>query len=704
MQVVRRASLLFLLVWACSGGEDRDPLPPTDDADTDDADTSMGDRNECRDSDGDELYALYDRETGEPAVGPPCDREDCDDTNPRRGGAEICDEIDNDCDGLTDDGVRQVGSTCIGDREEHVGGGHGAEPWGVEVDGSTSEGVRARGVEVDPDGAVRLISMRNVRDFIWLADTAHNWHSVSKYSTQSPFELQGRYCLAPPPMGSTEPCGDADPSRTSVDLYGNVYVADRNGGRVIKILSAGEACPDTNHDMQITTWQPNLDGDDDPTNDPPLPWGQDDCIVWVTDLQTPENGGSDARGIAAQEVEGPDGEIEQYVWVGGMGGGPIFKLDGLTGEVVLKTEAPAGMYGMALDGFGQLWMTVSGSLGRLDTTRCLTEESCSDPVCATGTVEDDACVKQTITNLPCGSYGITVDSQSRVWLGGQGMSRYDPRAEFGMRWAAVPAGLDTCTGEFCDVTRCGNVSIGGIAADGSGSVWGSGGGQGVVRADANRPSVWAIVEGTEGSDCVVTDPAGVDDDDGMDDVHEECSSKGMAVDLFGHVWSVNSGDTASVITAGPEVDNNIVRHGVAYLPGASRYTYSDMTGIQLRLATNAIGYYQRIFLPCGEGNDANTMFKTLAAEIEAPDGTYIVWSFRVARHLDELVDAEWIEAGRSSADETIDLAALFADAGVEGRYIEVRAGFRTTVRSIRSVVSPLLQGITLTSACEIELM
>ncbi len=700
------ASVLIVPVAGCSGSSNshRDATP---DGPPIDVPIVTMETTRCTDSDGDGLEGRYYIETGEPVLGgDPCPLDDCNDANPRQGmlGFERCDGYDNDCDGATDEGVRISGTNCFGQATPRIG--EDGDDWEIDDEGEpTSVDVRSRGIEVDDDGALRLTSRRRIRDFIWLADTAYRFHTVSKYSTQPPYRLEGRYCLADPGSPTvSNPCGNADPSRTSVNLFGDVYVGDRNNGRVIKVSAAGLECPDTNGDGVITTWVP--DGDDDPMNDPPpLPWGQDDCVVWATNMR--EHGASDMRGIAAQEVEGPDGEIEQYVWAGGSGGQNVYKLDGDTGEVLVATRAPTGMYGMALDGFGNLWMTNGGSLGRLDTTRCLSQEDCdAAEICATGGADDDLCIKQRVLAVPCGSYGITVDFKSRVWLGGSGMSRYDPRADIGMRWATVPwgggfgggpiGGGGSCSpaDEFCQPDlECGGF-VSGIAADGVGFVWGAGGSAGVVRANADRPAEWAIVEGSASSGCGASTMGGFT---------AECTSKGMAVDLFGKIWAVNMGDTAMVITPGPEIDNNLVEHGVGMLSGSNRYTYSDMTGIQLRLATNTAGYYQRIFQPCGD-NPEVTRFITLDAELEAPEGTFIEWEIRVAQNADELNRADWISAGQSTRDETIQLEDLLADAGVEGRVLEVRARFRSNVRAVREVVSPLLYALEMTAECKILIM
>ena len=143
----------------------------------------------------------------------------------------------------------------------------------------------------------------------------------------------------------------------------------------------------------------------------------------------------------------------------------------------------------------------------MDTTRCIDAASCGAPVCD-GEGAGDACIKQTIAapHLP---YGITVDFNQRVWIGGSNRAsprvpyfgRYDPTAPAGSRWisVAVPRGTHV---------------VNGIAADADGWIWGAVHTEGgVVRIEADNPTNWFQVPGTVGHSC-----------------------KGMAVDADGKVW------------------------------------------------------------------------------------------------------------------------------------------------------------------------
>src|SRR5690606_37748114 len=72
-----------------------------------------------------------------------------------------------------------------------------------------------------------------------------------------------------------DPALAPDPSRTSVNLNGDVAVANRRSGSVIMIATRIEDCVDQNNNGMIETSQ----GPDDI-----LPWGTDECVLWKVDL------------------------------------------------------------------------------------------------------------------------------------------------------------------------------------------------------------------------------------------------------------------------------------------------------------------------------------------------------------------------------------------------------------------------------------
>ena len=467
----------------------------------------------------------------------------------------------------------------------------------------------SNGVIIDPsDGALVLDTTSANNEVIWIASTEEG--TVSKFDTRT-YEELGRY--------RTGPRGGADdPSRTSVNTFGDVYVGNRAGGSVTKISVLGERCPDSNGDGRITT---SSGGND------VLPWGEDDCVLWNTDV----SGGGLIRAVAAQDVDGVDGGVYPTVWIGGYNG-VVWHLDGDTGAILLETEAPVPPYGFALDRAGSLWIATreGNRLGRLDTNRCIDEASCDVPTC----MDDSTCIKEEIP-MPIRPYGITVDQHQRVWLGGSDIVRYDPSAPAGAR--VVEVGLD-----FDESIR-----VHGIAADAEGWVWGAGTDHGVVRVSADDPSSWTVVGGTTGF-----------------------SNKGMAVDADGKVWSITRADRAVVVTPGPTLMDAMVDTDVARSI-IEPYTYSDMTGQQLRLATNPRGFYRRVFEGCA--SPSTTLWSELHWNGDAAPGTRLAFRARSSATAAELAAASWVGVATAPPDASpADLAGAFAAEGVTpGRFLEL---------------------------------
>ncbi|MCS6799014.1 MAG: putative metal-binding motif-containing protein, partial [Myxococcota bacterium] len=147
---------------------------------------------------------------------------DCDDANPVQTGVEVCDAADNDCDGEVDEGVRSACGDC--DPTCRAGGS------GVGTDRPFDPGRdESEGVGLDPEGALVLDSRRVVTHFIWIANSGEG--TVSKVDTRTFVEV-ARYITGPAGRGN-------DPSRTSVNTEGDVYVGNRSGRSLTKISVLG---------------------------------------------------------------------------------------------------------------------------------------------------------------------------------------------------------------------------------------------------------------------------------------------------------------------------------------------------------------------------------------------------------------------------------------------------------------------------------
>ncbi|MBI4702201.1 MAG: hypothetical protein HY744_13820 [Deltaproteobacteria bacterium] len=491
------------------------------------------------------------------------------------------------------------GSSCSNCTKESTGAGT-EQPFDPEKKESENVGL-------DEGGALVLDqSKSDIPGIIWISNTGQN--TVSKIDTTT-FQELGRYRI-----------GTGDPSRTSVNSQGDVFVGCRGGQSLTKISSAGKDCPDTNKDGQITT----SSGPNDI-----LAWGQDDCVLWDVPVPNPPL----VRGVAAQDVmaqpDDPDvSQMNHYVWVGGTSHKTAYKLDGNDGKLLIQTAAPTCIYGLALDGKGMLWMSgnVCGAeFGRIDTTKCVDQASCdSFPVCDSTCNEGgcsancDGAVKERIS-IPHGVYGITVDFKQRVWVGGSGIKRYDPAAPAAQRYKVI-----------------GDVPfVHGIAADSKGSVWGAAYTSGIVRV--NGDTLEKVMVGVP-------------------------NAKGMAVDKDGKIWGVAYGSEAHVVVPGQGGlgDFATIPNAVTGLVGC--YTYSDMTGQQLSLALNKPGYYREVFDGCADGA---TGWQELFWDVELEAKTAVRFRARTAATAPELEGAKWVTVANIPSDESpASLGQAFANAGI----------------------------------------
>ncbi|MBI2897911.1 MAG: hypothetical protein HYY06_30410 [Deltaproteobacteria bacterium] len=511
-------------------------------------------------------------------------------------GIESCDGQDNDCNGELDNGVLSACGDCNVDCQSScigLGCGTAFDP----ADG--------RSVVEDAGGGLTLGGQTSITNHvIWIANSGEG--TVSKVDTRLREEV-ARY--------DTGPSANSDPSRSTVNHKGDVVSVNRGEGSATKILASD--CVDQDGDGLRTSSGP----------DDVLPWGEDDCVVWHLD------GIPGARGSAVELRTDLENGVHEYVWIGSYDQGTMYEIDSEEGELTGREVDGVMPYGAALGPGGLLW-TFGGSwssIVSIDTTTLDTNEIALPP--------DE------------GWYGITVDSQGRIWIGGT-VARYDPATE---EWESPMA----------------NVSGGGIAVDGNDNAW-----------VGEFGSAWFV----DGETMEATSIAGA-------------GGHGWAIDFDGYAWSIiwgwgpGSGEAIVVDPETLEVDDSVDGFGAPY-------TYSDMTGFQLVNATNPVGTYPHIYEACAEGE--TTHWSHLTCEVVAPSGTLVSFRMRIADTPEALAAARWVEVVSVPPESCpVELDPILAAAGlgadeIDGRYAEVEATLESTTRTDR----PILESMGVFQSCE----
>ncbi len=354
--------------------------------------------------------------------------------------------------------------------------------------------------------------------YLWVAD--HVQGTVSKINTRTLVE-EGRYL--------TRDDGNGNPSRTSVNLSGDVAVANRHGG-LAKFYANVDNCQDTNG-------TPGIQTSSGPTD--VLPWGEEECRAWYADFPT-----TNQRPVAwtgdTTEPGNCDASVSQ-VWTitsavpglfpgtGGVGGVIASLVDGETGMIDEQVPVPDfpgdgfGAYGGAVDAAGNLYFSPLGGFGA--------------PLL--GRVNRDT-LDYTIWDIPPGvaPYGITVDHKGRVWLAsnfGSIAGRFDPITE---TWGIVEglgggSGLAEGPDDLMYVSQ-GN-SVHAVHID-----------------DLTIQGTWTTDEGV----------------------------KGVSFDADGFLWAVTSRDDEdpNSMAAAYKIDVSTMTTDGVYTGLQDPYTYSDMTG------------------------------------------------------------------------------------------------------------------------------
>ncbi|MGB0383557.1 MAG: VWA domain-containing protein [Ardenticatenaceae bacterium] len=310
--------------------------------------------------------------------------------------------------------------------------------------------------------------------FIWIALSGRG--TIVKVDTLTG-DIKGEYRSAPDGRGKS-------PSRTTVDLNGNVWSGNRAevqgglGSAVHVALSENNQCVDRNGNGVIDTstglgdikdW-PNTGNADDNGG---VSTAEDECIIHYVR-------------VGSRNTRHTSVDANNNVWIGGFGSGArrFDLVDGTTGNV-LDSAGPftCGGYGGLVDSDGILWSSRGSGLLRYD------------PVAKT-----HQCIS--VGN----SYGMAVDSQGHIW---------------NAQWTSNTVTKVDAAGNVVATYSTGGSASRGVAITADDNVWIANSSSGTVTRLDNSGAVLATIP-------VGNQPTGV------------------AVDTVGKVWVTNLGSSSAM--------------------------------------------------------------------------------------------------------------------------------------------------------------
>ncbi|MCK5798662.1 MAG: hypothetical protein KAI47_15825 [Deltaproteobacteria bacterium] len=528
----------------------------------------------------------------------------------------------------------------------------------------------SEGVQTDKDGWLRLKSDLSAdRNNLWVANADED--TVSNVDTKLIKEV-GRYFTG---LGT-----GSNPSRTSVDLAGDVFIGHRSDGSVTKIAASTGRCVDRNGKagIQTSTTSTPLPRSTNATSGFPVGQSTDECVLWTKDLSKEAIGCGGIRGVAATAETGVNFEFNGHVWIGCRDTNTIFKLNGKTGAVMASygpfdgknSTLEVKSYGFVLDkkGTNRLW--IAGKDGDKAVYWMDTQS---------GTMHK--AVDAANGNAPT-PYGIAMDDHSHVWIatkddGKEGVQpnlagdiwRYDPLAK---KWEGV---------HVAD-----GVKFKGLAVDVWGFVW--------AIDNASKPArIYMIDPATFPKASCVHGPYSLGDSNNSPE-----SGGGVAIDFDGHVWGVSKKGCPTGAKDGCATRLKVDRSGslpvvaakVDIVPvGEGTYSYSDMIGYSLRNFTTKEGWYRQTFDVC---NDRSTKWQKMAFESKVPAGTRFIIRARTADKMADIANVAWRTVVRVPPDSS---PVVLPSDMKEGHFIQLEVRLYTQ----DSAITPSVGKIGFTFTC-----
>jgi len=522
-------------------------------------------------------------------------------------------------DGAGDELLSDSDTVSIVDSDAaHAGMGPGTEN-GYDEGSSNADNVKVNeegGLELDNGSETVNTLLR----YVWVPNSIDG--TISKIDSFTQVEV-GRYNVG---LSAA-----SDPSRTSVDLAGNMFVGNRFDGSVTKIAGHPEYCVDRNGDSIIQT-------STGPTDVLPRDVdgrSTDECVVWTrvfdgTDLQSPYACGG-IRGVAATPETGANFEYTGHLMLGCHLGDPFsYRLNGNTGDIMQvfsMTSADTEIcrpYGYVLDKYGRNWVScryipewitpTNGGLAWFDTNDVTGQIHYAPDIPAYGGAG--------------GFYGIAIDKDDNIWITSftDGfVHRYTPDD-------SIFADQGTWTSLQVSTAH----GFRGIAADDSGFIWtisteeGAGVDSSIYMIDAS----------------VYPDPASIHGPYLLSDatIHP-FQGTGVGIDFKGNVWGMSRCNAGQGYVTYLPVDRStmiptVLEAQKKIIPvGNGPYVYSDMIGYNLKNFASKEGWFRHTFEICS--SSLSTDWQKIYWDADVPADTRVIIRARTSDQLAQLALEQW---------------------------------------------------------------
>ena len=514
-----------------------------------------------------------------------------------------------------------------------------------------------RSTTVDQEGNLILSSSNVASPYMWISNEYDfDRGTISKVDTAQVKEV-ARYltvvcredspdseCLDQHGLAIKPRWVQHRPSRTAVDRNLDVWVANRafyGQASVTKIANDVADCIDRNKNGVIDTSSDqngdgkitvDCNGDDDADSSATICTGDyagqapeflgldDECLLFTVNI---DGTNAVARSICLAPAEGDE---PNDAWVGTNDleikdlANRYYKIDGRTGALSQPLDAPLGhaVYGCVVDSEGILWSVAvgnnfGGTVHYFDTK----DPTKSGPLLkAPWKLPED---------LPSKFYGITIDEEDNIWLGGFDSIRvYRYRPKRGGAFETLADG--TWTGVL-KPTAIGKTR--GITADHRGKIW--------VAVDHDWASIdsdgylWRIDQNiADGLHDHRTDTEGYWKLPGAGVI-------GAGIDGDGHVWGIAKGSDKAIRLRldadGIPLDAD---NPSTIELGHSPYSYSDFTGFALQTFIQPEGRYRYRFEACTA--PAKATWESLGWTVEMPTGTTVRMRYRVGDDSENMAD------------------------------------------------------------------